>query len=151
MSHIYNQALIHYVDRNGRTACAFLTTQDQSAGGAGAYSPVAAALQACSDAAIIAVQFQTTIVISATPSEGDYDSVLDKAVILVPISGEARSTRLEIPAPKSTIFRADHVTVDLENDDIIALDSECQAVLGDSDGHPWGPFKRGNRQRARGG
>jgi hypothetical protein len=151
MSHLYNQALIHYVDRNGRTSCAFLTTQDQGEGGAGAYADVAAALQACSDAAIIAIQFQTTVLVSATPSTGDYDSVLDKAVILVPISGEARSTRLEIPAPKSSIFRADHVTVDLANADVIALDAECQAVLGDSDGHPWGPFRRGTRQRARGG
>jgi len=142
---------MHYLDNAGKTACSFLTTQDQSSGGAGAYGALATALQACSDAALVAIQFQTTVVLSATPASGDYPSVFDKAVILAPITGESRSTRLEIPGPKSEIFQPNHVVVDLSNPLVLALQSECEAVLGDADGHPWGPFKRGTRQRARGG
>ena len=151
MSHIYNQTLLHFVDINGKRTCAFLTTQDQSAGGAGAYSPLAAAMQAVTSCGLVAIQFQSTLVIDASPADGDYPSVFDKAVILVPIDGENRSTRLEIPGPKSEIFRPNHVTVDLANTLIQDVQAQGIALLGDADGHPWGPFKRGTRQRARGG
>jgi hypothetical protein len=149
VSRIYNQVLIHYVDKNGKVGTMFLTTQDQGSGGTGAYSALAAAVQQVTHCAVTAIQFQTTAQIVATASDGDYPSVLDKAVILVGISGEPKGTRIEIPGPKTTIFQADHVTVNLANTDILALQSACQAVLGDQEGHPWGAFKRGNRQMAR--
>ena len=151
MSHIYNQCLLHFVDINGKRTCAFLTTQDQSSGGASTYAPLAAAIQAVTSCGLVAIQFQTTVVVDAAASDGDYPSVFDKAVILVPIDGENRSSRLEIPGPKSEIFLSNHVTVDLTNTLVEDVQAQGIALLGDADGHPWGPFKRGTRQRARGG
>jgi len=151
MAAIYNQVLIHYVDKNGRPATNFWTTVDQDEGGAAGYLTLAAAAQAISDAAVVAVQYQQTVVLEATPSDGDYPSVLDRAEFLSHIETSRQRSNIVIPAPKSEIFTAGHEIVDMSNSLVIALSDEVTTLLGDTQGHSNGPLEYGRRGRARGG
>jgi hypothetical protein len=148
---IYNQCILNWLDKNGATAASFWTTQDQGAGGAGAYSALAAAAQACSDAAIIGIQLQTTVQLATMPGDGPYCTVFDRAALLARIPATGTPTRQEIVGPKSSIFLPDLVTVDLTNANVLALQSQIEALVGDKSGNPQGPYYRGLRRQARSG
>lgn len=145
----YNQVLMQWRDENGKYSTNFMTTLDQGSGGAGTYSPLAATMQACSDALLECIQFQTTILQVGTPEGGPYPTVWDRAVLLARIDGTNAPTRIEIPAPKAAILQEDTSLVNLEAPEIVALQSACIAVLGDPLGNPMGPFRRGIRTNAR--
>lgn len=146
MSAIFNQVLFHWRDVNGLTAVSFASTQDQLPGGAAAYAPLAAAAQNCSDAALVAVQFQCTLVIEATPGDGPYCTVYDRAVMFDKNVGTNVLQRQAIVGPKPGIFLPGNIKVDLANSDVIAFRGQVQALLGDANGNPCGPFIRGKRQ-----
>lgn len=131
-------------------ATSFWTAQDQTAGGASAYSDLADAAQAVSEAAIVAVQFQQTLLLSATPGDGPYCTVFDRCNTLTSIPTSGAPVTFGLVAPKQEIFLPDHKTLDLENDDVITLQDEMMAALGDRLGNAQGPFRRGYRTRARG-
>jgi hypothetical protein len=150
VSIIYNQVLIHWEDANGGTATSFTPTQDQSDDGAAAYAALAAAAQACCDASIVAVQFQSTLLLSRTPTEGPYQTVWDRGVLSGRNSVTNRSQRNILVGPKEGILLPGHVYIDLTNPDVLAFQSEVQAVLGNSAGDPRGPFYRGVRLEAGG-
>jgi len=146
----YNQVLIHLLDANGRPSVNFWTTVDQTAGGTGAYSALAAAYQDMTYAAVVAIQYQTTIVLEAEPTTGDYQSVLDRAVFMSHILTTRQPSLIAIAAPKADLFTAGHEVVDMTDSRVLALSDEVQAVLGDTQGHGNGPLEYGRRQRARG-
>jgi hypothetical protein len=150
MPSVYNQCIVQWVDASGRPATSFWTTIDQTEGGAGAYGDVAAAAQDLADAAVVAVQFQSTLMVNNTPVTGDYQSCLDRAVILANIQTSNAPTRFEIPGPKADIFLPDHELVDMSDPRVVAFNAACSAVLGDTSGNAVGLFKRGIRARARG-
>lgn len=149
MATIYNQILLQWQDVSGKQASSFWTTQDQGAGGAGAYASLKAAAEACSSCKVIGIQFQTTIAYSPTPVTGAYPSVLDRAVLRTSIPATSQPSRIEIPGPLAAIFLPDLVTVDLANASVLALQAQVMARLGDSSGNYMGPFIRGIRARAR--
>lgn len=151
MADIYNQVIFNWVDANGKTGRNFLTTQDQDAGGASGYASLAAAAQACCDAALVAVQFQTTLVIASAPASGAYGTVWDRAVFGGRNSITNAYQKNALVGPKTTIFLPDTITVDLTNSDVIAFQTELQAVIGDQLGNPAGPFLKGWRDKASGG
>jgi hypothetical protein len=149
MGVIYDQVLIHYLDNNGTPATAFITTQEQGSGGAGAYSALAAAFQAVSDAKVVAVQFQSTLHLTGTAGSGPYETAFDRGVLLGNIPATGAPAKVSIIAPKAAIFLPDTVTIDLSNLQILALQTQIMALAGDRNGNPWGPFKRGMRTEAR--
>jgi hypothetical protein len=149
MAILANQVILNWVDISGKFSTNFCVTQDQGDGGTGAYGDLAAKFQAASHCALVGVQFQTTLKFDATPEDGDYPSVLDRAVLLARIPLGTTKTRVEVPGPRSELFQADTLTVDLSNTLVTDLQAACIAVLGDTSGHPMGPFRYGNRQRAR--
>jgi len=144
-----NQVLMQWVDERGVHSTNFLVTLDQAAGGAGAYTGLANALQACSDALLEAIQFQTTIIRVGTPENGPYPTVYDRAVMQARIQTTGQPTRVEIPAPKPAILQADNSLVNLAAPEIVALETQCMTLLGDAAGHAMGPFYRGIRTNAR--
>lgn len=150
MAYIYNYALFHWQDSNGKPGVSFLVTQDQGAGGAGTYTALSDAAQACCDAAIVAVQFCTTVMVAATPTAGDYGTVWDRAALIGRNTVTNASQRSVLVGPKADIFRADRITVNLADSRVIAFQNEVVALLGDSMGNPCGPFIRGTRQKASG-
>jgi hypothetical protein len=149
MPAIYNQVLLQWQDVSGKQCSSFWTTQDQTAGGAGAYATLKDKAEAISCCGVIGLQFQVTITYSPTPVTGAYCSVLDRAVFRNRIPDDNQPSRIEIPGPKAGIFLPDLVTVDLSNTDVLAFQSEVMAVLGGATGHAMGPFKKGIRARAR--
>ena len=151
MANIYNQVLLFWLDVNGRPATTFWTSQDQASGAAGSYSALASSAQALSTAAVVAVQFQQTMLISSTAVSGDYQSVLDRAVLLATLEGLSGSRRPAIPAPVSSIFLPGNEVVDMANADVLAFLAQLQATIGDGNGHAISTFKRGWRARAGGG
>lgn len=150
MPAIVNMAIGSWVDNESREAVSFMTTQDQLTGGAAAYSGLADALQNCSDAYLQAIQFQSTLVRVGVPVVGPYGTCIDRASLLGNIIATGAPYRLSIVGPKASIFLADNKTVDLSNPLIVALQSSVMALMGDNNGNPCGPFKRGVRQMARG-
>lgn len=151
MADIYNLVMMHWIDHNGKECTSFYTTQNQTAGGTGAYAGLGTALQDCSDAGLVAIQFQTTLQIGNAPVTGPYQSVYDRAAGMSHILTSGNPFRWSIPAPKAAIFESDTKTLKLSSAQIIALDTEMQAVLGNSSGTGVGPIAYGNRTRAGGG
>lgn len=146
---IYNQLIVTFLDKNGGMADTFWTTQDQSSSPGSGLVAVASAAQACSDAAVIGVQFQSTLRIDATPGDGPYCTVFDRARLLSRITATGRPARQEIIAPKASLFLGDLVTVDLTNVDIMALNVQLMGKIGDKSGNPQGPITRGLRASAK--
>lgn len=148
MANQLNQVLIFWLDKNGRQCTTFWTTQNQTSGGAGAYTALAAASQNVSAAAVVGFQFQQTVYLTATATTGPYQSVLDKAYLLTKLEGLSGTVRYAIPAPLDTIFLPGNEIVDLSNPNVSALLTEMQAVLSDGVGHNVSSFKRGWRARS---
>lgn len=146
---MYNQVLVSYTDQNGKQCTLFFTAQDQGAGGAAGYAALAAAVQNCTDAAINAVQFQATLLLDATAGDGPYNTIYDRAAMLLKIPATGQPITYELAAPKASLFLPDTVTLDLMNSDLIALQSEMSAFVGDKLGNPIGPIRRGYRTQAR--
>jgi hypothetical protein len=150
MAAAYNQVIIHYLDIDGRTCQTFWSTQDQTEGGAADYVDLADKVQACTDAAVIAVQYQSTVLIDATPADGDYPTVYDRAATLSKILSTNAPNTLQLVAPTSALFLPDTITLDLSNTDLIALQTEMMAKIGSPQGAAMGPIRRGYRTQARG-
>ena len=150
MSTIYNQVIGDWIDVNGKTATSFMTTIDQSSTGVAAYAALAAAIQACCDANLTAIQFQTTLVLGGSANAGPYATAVDRAALMGAIATTNAAYRLSLVGPKAAIFAPTNAIVDLSNPLVMALDAAQQAVLGDKNGNHNGPFKRGVRQMARG-
>lgn len=150
MATIYNQVLLHWLDKNGKPGTSFWTTLDQSNAVPGGLSSLGAAAQALSTCGLLAVQYQTTAVIGNAPTTGAYQSIFDRAVLLAEITGTNQPTRFEIPGPVASILLADTVTIDLANTLVTAFAAQAQGNCGDKSGHAVGPFIRGRRTKARG-
>ncbi len=146
MSSLWSQTLIHFRDINEDECCIFYTTQLQDSSGCGAYIDLAVALQQCSDAAVFCIQRQTTLMITATPADGPYPTIFDRAGLYAVVTESGKGVKISVPAPKESIFKPDHVTVDLDNSDVMDLNDQSMALLGDQSGNANGPFKRGVRQ-----
>lgn len=146
----YNYIIVEWLDKNNKYATTFLPTQDQGAGGSASYATLAAAFQACSDALVTGVQFVSTTRFSGSAGTGPYCTAYDRAVLLDRIAATNRSARQSIVGPKASIFQSDNITVDLANANIITLQTELVAVIGDQTGNAVGPIVRGNRQKASG-
>lgn len=152
MASLVNQVLMQWRDQNNRFATSFMTTLDQTSGGASAYTTLADKLQDCSHCVLEAVQFQQTVIRVGAPTPGDYPTVWDRAVLLANVATTNQPTRVEIPGPKTALFLpANPTVVNLSSPLIVALQTACTAVLGDAHAHAMGPFKRGIRTEARGG
>lgn len=150
MAALYNQILVGYLDQNGKPGTSFWPAIDQSTGPAAAYSGLCAAVQAVTDCAVIGVQFQSTLLIGATPTDGPYKTIIDRAMMLSKITATGKPFTFSIPGPKSSIFLPDHLTVDLTNTNVIALQTAMMAKVGDQAGNAMGLFRRGYRTEAKG-
>jgi hypothetical protein len=148
LSAIYNQALFHWQDQNGNTAVSFLTIQDQATGVPGDILALAADVQACCEASIVAVQVQYTHHLTRTPTTGPYKTVWDRGVLIGRNATTSQSQRTVLVGPKAGIFLPGNVQVDMTLGSIVTVQSQVQAVLGNSVGDPCGPFQRGVRQKA---
>ena len=150
MSIMYNQLLIHWRDVNGGTATSFLPTQDQSDDGAAAYAGLADAMQDCCNAAIVAIQYQSTLLIPAEPTEGPYQTVWDRGVLFGRNSVTNKAQRNVLVGPIADIFLPGNIRIDLTNPLVMAVQGQLQALIGNAVGNPCGPFYRGIRQQASG-
>lgn len=150
MAAIYNQAIFNWIDINGKPMQNFLTTLNQGPGGAGVYAPLATAMQNCSHCGLVAIQFQTTVQVGNAATSGDYPNAFDRAAMQYTIPATGKSRRFEIPGPLTTILQPDRSLVNLASPEIVAVQTQVMALLGDTVGHPAGPFYYGTRQRARG-
>jgi len=91
----YNQIIIHYRDESGKECQSFWSAVDQSEGPAADYVELAAKAQAITDCAVIAVQFQSTVLIEATPTDGPYNTVVDRCMILSNIPETSKPITLQ--------------------------------------------------------
>lgn len=150
MPAIYNQLLVQYRDQNGKEGTSFWPTVNQDPGAASAYTTLAAKVQAVTNCAVIGVQFQQTVVISATPTDGPYKTIVDRAMFLSKIVATAKPFTFSIPGPKSSIFMPDTLAVNLTNADVLALQAAMMPIIGDNEGNAMGPFRKGYRTEAKG-
>jgi hypothetical protein len=141
---------MHWRDANNKLGTSFWTTQVQSNAVPAGLLSLGAAAQAMSNCGLIAVQYQTTAVLTNVPTSGPYPTVFDRAVMLATITNTNSPRQLAIPGPVSSIFLPDNVTVDLSNSLVAAFAAQAQANLGDTAGNPVGPFVRGRRTQAGG-
>jgi hypothetical protein len=141
---------VQYRDQNGKEGTSFWPAIDQTAGPAAGYTTLAAKVQAVTNCAVIGIQFQSTVLISASPTDGPYKTIVDRAMMLSKISATAKPFMFSIPGPKSEIFEADTLKVNLANTDIIALETAMIGAVGDNEGNAMGPFRRGYRTEAKG-
>jgi hypothetical protein len=134
----------NFIDVDGGQANAFWTIQDQSDAGFGPYDGLAEATQNLSVAGLFAAVTQSRTIPGATPTSGVYGTVMDQAIMRV--ASIATQSNLAIPAPISSIFLSDMLTVDLSNTLVQAWWTEVQALLGDSYGNPWTQLLWGQRR-----
>jgi hypothetical protein len=150
MPAIYNQVLIQYRDQNGKEGTSFWPSVDQDAGGASAYVDLAAKVQAITNCAVIGVQFQQSVLITATPTTGPYKTITDRAMMLSKIVSTNKPFMFSVPGPMAAIFEADTLKVNLSNADVLALQAAMMPLIGDNEGNPMGPFRKGYRTEAKG-
>jgi len=150
MSALFNYLTVHYLDDNGKVAQSFITTQDQDPGREADALLLIAALQACSDAKIVAVQMNTTTLLEGSFGTGPYKTVWDRGVLLGKFVGSTTGYRSTIVAPKAEIFLPGNRVIDLTNPLITTLQTEVEAIQGNEDTTPCGPFNYGRRQTAAG-
>lgn len=148
MANTYNQALIFWRDVNNKTASSFWTIQRQTDSVPGDLIALASAAQACSNAAIVAVQYQTTHLFTSVPVAADYRTVWDRCNMQGRIGATGVYTHYDLVAPRVEIFKPDHTTLDLTNPDVAALVTAMEGTLGDAAGNPLTVIKRGRRQWA---
>lgn len=138
-----------FLDKNGQPCNLQWATQDQTDGVPASIVGLGTAVQALSVAKLVAIQYSTTHVIGGTGGDGDYPSVWDRAVLLDRTSSARPYGQIQIPAPKSSIFLSDNLTVDLSNPDVMAFVAQVLANLGDKSGNPIVSVYRGQRSRVR--
>jgi hypothetical protein len=88
---------------------------------------------------------------AAEPVEGPYNTVWDRCAILSKIVETGQPVTYALAAPKESIFKADHKTLDMENADVINLVEKMMEAVGDKLGNAMGPIRRGYRTEAKGG
>lgn len=148
MAATYNQVLIFYRDFNNRTATNFWTVQDQSDAVPAPLVLLAEKVQACSQAAVVAVQWQTTHYFVSAPVNMPYPTVFDRCNMLGRIAPSGVYTHYDLVAPKQSIFLPDNKTLDLANPDVGAMIAQMQATIGSPSGDPLAAIRRGTRQWA---
>jgi len=146
VSAIINQVFFRYFDINGDEAFAMMRTQNQDAGPASAFAPLGVAFQNCSDAGLKAIQFQSTLIIDNSPASGAYCTVFDRGVLRGRYVTTNQSVKIPIIGPKATILKPGNIEIDIASPLVAALQTQCQAVLGDANGHNFGTFVYGNRK-----
>lgn len=151
MASMYNQILLGYRDTSGRECTSFWSAIDQDSGAAAAYAALAEKVQACSDCAVTAVQFQQTLLLGNEPAEGPYNTILDRVAVLAKITATGKPFTFDMVGPKETIILPDRITLDLGNADVLALETAMIGAVGDLGGNAMGPFRRGYRTEAKGG
>lgn len=149
MAAAYNQIIIHYRDESGKECQSFWSAVDQSEGPAADYVELAAKAQAITDCAVIAVQFQSTVLIEATPTDGPYNTVVDRCMILSNIPETSKPITLQFVGPKASIFLPGALKLDTSNADVVALQTKMMELVGDTSGNPMGVIRRGYREQAR--
>jgi hypothetical protein len=150
MPAIYNQILVQYLDGNGKEGTSFWPATDQTTIPPSAVTALAAKVQALTNCAVIGMQFQSSYTLTATPTDGPYKTIVDRVMVLSKIVATQKPFTFEIPGPKSTIFTGDTMTLNLANTDVIALQTAMMPNVGDNQGNPIGPFRRGYRTEAKG-
>lgn len=150
MSTLYNQVLLEYLDANNQPAVTFWGTQDQTPGGASAYTALATATQALCDARITHITYQQVLALGGSPAQGDYQSVFDRAQFLGHFQGSRSAVQFGLPGPKASIFQAGHELVDMSNPLVQAWVAQMLIFVGDGSGAPLNDIVRGIRTRARG-
>lgn len=148
MAATYNQVLVFYRDTAGKEQTTFWTLQDQADAVPAALVNLATKCQAVSRANVFAVQYQTTHVFGGSPSALAYSSVTDRCHTIGRMGTTNVVPHYDLIAPKSSIFLADTVTLDLANSDVSALVAAMLATIGDASGHPLASILRGRRQKA---
>lgn len=138
-----------FLDKNGQPCTLQWATQDQTDAVPAAVVNLGTAAQALSVAKLVAIQYSTTHVIGGTGDNGDYPSVWDRAVLLDRTQASRQYGQIQIPAPKSSIFLSDNLTVDLNNADVMAFIAQVYGTLGDKAGNPITSVYRGQRSRVR--
>ncbi len=150
MPAIYNQVLVQYRDKNGKEGTSFWPSVDQDEGAAADYVDLAAKVQAITNCAVIGVQFQQSVLIDATATAGPYQTIVDRAMFLSKIVATAKPFMFSIPGPKSSIFMPDTLQVNLSNADVLAMQAAMMPLIGDNEGNPMGPLRKGYRTEAKG-
>jgi len=142
----WNQVLIHYEDASGRSGTTFWSLADQTSAVPVGLVSLAAAVQACTNAKVKAVQLQTTAHYAGDGSPAQYPSVQDVAHLIGKY--DTKTAHYDILAPKQSIFLEDNTRLDMENPSVIALVSSMAGTLGTPAGVPLSVITRGQRQWA---
>ena len=146
MGSMFNQVILHWIDKNGAQLATVWPTIDQSDTVPGPCIDLMFAAQNCSVARIIGVQYVTSRVIGGEGENGPYPTVYDRAML---IGRTAKTTRqLIIPAPEIAIFDSDNETVDMQNTDVEAFVAAVESCCGAPSGSPIVSVPRGRRQIA---
>lgn len=142
----YNQVLTFWRDANQKVRTCAFTITDQSDAVTAPLIVLGTKLQALSNAKLFAVQLQTTHNIGGDPVDATYKSVYDIVTMQGKMADASSWPQYEIPCPKAAIFRADTLTLDMANVDVIAAAAQMVAVLGNAAGTSLGSIVRGARQ-----
>lgn len=145
MSSTFNQVLLHFHDQNMEEAGNFWTTADQTDSVPAGLITLATKVQACSRAALVAVQWQTTHYFTATPSALPFGNRRDRCHMLGTV-GTSEYPHYDLIAPKDDIFLADGRTLNLADSRVSQMTAAMQAVLGNPEGAALTQIRRGRRQ-----
>lgn len=145
----WNSAYMFFVDASGQPCTLQWATQDQSDGVPSNVKALGAAAQSISLARLVAIQYSTTYVIGGSGSTGDYPSVWDRAVLLDRTNASRSYGQIQIPAPVSSIFNADHLTVNMSDAGVMAFVAQVYSTMGDKAGNPITSVYKGQRSRVR--
>jgi hypothetical protein len=134
-----------WVDSVGGMRDSFWTTQDRSEAVPSDLQAVVTAASALTSAGTLAVTFQVPLVVSSSPSANAYN-VGDAATFYL-TSSTGNNGVISIPAPLSSIFKADGMTIDQTNSNVVSFLSEVASKLGDTNGNPWASVRSASRTR----
>lgn len=146
----WNSAYLFFRDTNGQECTLQIATQAQTNSVPGSVDAMANAIADASDCGLVAVQYATTQVNDVVPSVGTYSTVWDRAQFTTRASVSNVCGMLSIPGPKSTIFQAGGLLVDMSNALVVAAIAAYQATAGDKSGNAITRVNQGKRSKVRG-
>lgn len=129
-----------WIDVNGRTRQTIIQTLTGAA-------PITTVMQSFQLASIQRLWESAMVIPGTPPSAGNYQSNSSAAELLFQ-TGAGTIVRLVVPAPGISVFKADGVTIDPANVNIIALVAACTGLMTDGNGNAvtgylGGRYKRG--------
>ena len=143
----YRQQLIpRWIDVNGGIVTQTFHSQSDPSPPLGSLADVLTSMQAMTHCGLVYAQLAPIAVYNETPSAGAYQTVSDRAQIIVR-STAGTTGRINVPGPLESIFLPGTERVDFANPLVAGLMAAVFANLSDAYGNPWVTAVSGKRMK----